>query len=555
MAVIEIAKIQVRRGQENQTGIPQLDSGEFGWAVDSQKLYIGNGSVSEGAPAVGNTEILTEHTISNLFNLPTYTYGTSLVDLSIDPGTQRTIFAKLDDFINVADFGVVGDGVTDVTVALQNVIDQIFLSTVINHTNRKKLYFSAGTYMISSTIYVPPYATFIGDGIDKTILVITEMNTALLQFVDGTSTPGIPIMLVQDENYIQSATKPRGIHLEGITLNYSVDVGRNNVLPLLRADCVEDSQIINCKFSGHHNVSVNSGNAYVGIEFRSQPELTQSAIPTKNILIKDCIFSSLKYGILSNYDIEDITVVENKFDTLYKGIVYNLSTNESKGPSRSKIGYNKFEDIEYEAIYVGDNNGQYSENVSMFNSFREVGNKTLTGYGGDFNGQSSVITFLSKGNISVEDKFSRDTTMIESSDEYYKNTITYPQNISGHVFLQPNTVFTKAISSVASPPDIDPVDLNILTRIPYAGTDQTINLQYTVNQYTQGNSRKGNLLVNVTSLLSGISANVTDSYTYVGDDCAINFSAEVSFSTNQVKITYTGTNRTSTIAYKYNYLK
>jgi hypothetical protein len=30
MAVIEIAKIQVRRGQENLTGMPQLDAGEFG---------------------------------------------------------------------------------------------------------------------------------------------------------------------------------------------------------------------------------------------------------------------------------------------------------------------------------------------------------------------------------------------------------------------------------------------------------------------------------------------------------------------------------------------
>ena len=41
MAVIEIAKIQVRRGQENQTGIPVLDSGEFGWASDTEHLYIG----------------------------------------------------------------------------------------------------------------------------------------------------------------------------------------------------------------------------------------------------------------------------------------------------------------------------------------------------------------------------------------------------------------------------------------------------------------------------------------------------------------------------------
>ena len=60
MAVVQISKIQLRRGKEQETGIPQLAGGEMAWAVDTQKLYIGNGAVSEGAPAVGNTRILTE---------------------------------------------------------------------------------------------------------------------------------------------------------------------------------------------------------------------------------------------------------------------------------------------------------------------------------------------------------------------------------------------------------------------------------------------------------------------------------------------------------------
>ena len=59
MAVIQISKIQVRRGlQEN---LPQLSSGEMGWSVDERRLYIGNGTLVEGAPTVGVTEILTEY--------------------------------------------------------------------------------------------------------------------------------------------------------------------------------------------------------------------------------------------------------------------------------------------------------------------------------------------------------------------------------------------------------------------------------------------------------------------------------------------------------------
>ena len=84
MAVVSISRIQQRRGRaQSGTGLPQLASGELGWAIDTQELYIGNGAVSEGAPAVGNTRILTEidldkfNSSSNLFNLLSYVYKAS----------------------------------------------------------------------------------------------------------------------------------------------------------------------------------------------------------------------------------------------------------------------------------------------------------------------------------------------------------------------------------------------------------------------------------------------------------------------------------------------
>lgn len=56
-SVVQISKIQVRRGLDQD--LPALDSGEFGWSLDTQKLYIGNGTLAEGAPQTGVTEILT----------------------------------------------------------------------------------------------------------------------------------------------------------------------------------------------------------------------------------------------------------------------------------------------------------------------------------------------------------------------------------------------------------------------------------------------------------------------------------------------------------------
>ena len=129
MAIVSISRIQIRRGRKNQgSGLPQLAGGELGWAVDTQELYIGNGAVSEGAPAVGNSKILTEH--DNLFELSdqyTYKNGTSIqTGTSSANPIQRSLQSRLDDFVNVRSFGANGDG-TDQTLALQRAIDQLYL--------------------------------------------------------------------------------------------------------------------------------------------------------------------------------------------------------------------------------------------------------------------------------------------------------------------------------------------------------------------------------------------------------------------------------------------
>ena len=109
MAVVQISRIQVRRGQSQQgSGIPQLASGELGWAVDTRELYIGNGAVSEGAPAVGNTQLLTQY--DNLFSVAdTYIYKdgvTVATGGSASSSVQRTLQARLDDRVSGRSFGL-----------------------------------------------------------------------------------------------------------------------------------------------------------------------------------------------------------------------------------------------------------------------------------------------------------------------------------------------------------------------------------------------------------------------------------------------------------------
>ena len=205
MAVVQISRIQVRRGKENSgSGLPQLASGEMAWSIDAQNLWIGNGSVAEGAPYVGNTKILTQNDLGsngNILNLITYQYKKN--DYSIVTGTQganypyiRYMQDKLDEVeTSVKDFGATGDGITDDTASIQLAINQLFLNSInlTNVSSRVTLRFPPGKYIISDTLYVPSYATLVGAGKEKTIIQFNNTNStpgAVFQFVNDTATPG-----------------------------------------------------------------------------------------------------------------------------------------------------------------------------------------------------------------------------------------------------------------------------------------------------------------------------------------------------------------------------
>lgn len=177
MAVIQISRIQQRRGKKNSTsGVPQLSSAELAWAVDTQELYIGNGSVAEGAPYVGNTRILTEHENILLYASGyQYAYGDASIDESVT--VTRTIQSKLDEYVSVLDFGAVGDNLTDNTSAFQQAFTQLFENTV--DTKHKVLMIPNGTYKIANSLHIPSNAILRGETASNAILNIGESTVSL----------------------------------------------------------------------------------------------------------------------------------------------------------------------------------------------------------------------------------------------------------------------------------------------------------------------------------------------------------------------------------------
>ena len=122
MAVTQISRIQHRRGLNQD--LPQLAGAELGWSVDTRRLYIGNGTIDEGAPAQGTTEILTQYTDLTAL-IGTYIFKGNVTEYTVETGssilnpTVRSFQQKFDDFVNIRDFGATGDGVTDDTASIR----------------------------------------------------------------------------------------------------------------------------------------------------------------------------------------------------------------------------------------------------------------------------------------------------------------------------------------------------------------------------------------------------------------------------------------------------
>lgn len=243
MAVVQISRIQIRRGQKNSgTGLPQLASGEMAWAVDTQELYIGNGSVAEGSPGVGNTKIITQKDLTsenNIFGLVQYVYKTD-EELTVrnNAPVTRTLQERLDDQVVATDFGTLGtyNSTTNVgpddTDPLQFAINQLFLNAAAKASGdvpgsvsaRVILVLPPGTFKTSKTLYIPSYTTIIGAGAEKTIILYKPQETVLTGTTINSSTEVINITSTSDlvGSFVTGDGITEGTRVSSVNAGYSV---------------------------------------------------------------------------------------------------------------------------------------------------------------------------------------------------------------------------------------------------------------------------------------------------------------------------------------------
>ncbi len=356
MAIVTISQIKHRRGIKGVDPMPQLASAELGWAVDEQGLYIGNGTISEGAPALGNTEILTEHSnIAGLLSDYTYDGPFNLAVMDTDSGSGAIVRSQAlhnDDRVNVRSFGAVGDGVANDLPALNQAIRQHTSDAPVSNRYWTTIYIPAGTYRITTPLQLPSRVRLVGDGYNSTIISMDSGNAAVLEF-------GEPVDLTPTDIYIS------GI---GFTATQAV----SNVCAIEDANNIIFDRVA---FNGAQTdtISVPDASSKACVLFSNVD------LPTYAIKFLNCLFTNQQYGIASRIDspgtsrqdISDVVVENCIFDNLYKGIICGpgVDTSTYTFPSNWRVSVSLFDNITAEGIHCH----QTSKFTSAMNHFRDVG--------------------------------------------------------------------------------------------------------------------------------------------------------------------------------------
>lgn len=529
MAIVQVSRITNRKGLTEN--LPQLAGAELGYCVDSRRLFIGNGTLQEGAPVIGNTEILTE--FSDIVAVSDYIYKDIAVGYAAQTGPTasdpviRTVQEKLDDIASVRDFGAVGDGVADDTAAINRALNQLYCRE--NNTQiRRMLYFPAGTYRVVETIIIPTYAKLVGEGADCTTIFLDE-SVDISSLTQYAARYGDSLQQTGANIGNNGATPPRNIEISSMTFQ---------VGPITDVFFVEDATqcyFDSVNFLGPLTTSDIVNNLatddIAGVRFHSTTTLI-----TNQITFDKCRFGGLTYGLQTDQQIQSVTVSNGKFDTLYQGIILGTGAVVNGGATGFRAVGNMFDNVYAEGIIYDD----VSLNVTANNVFYDVANE----FQGAGNSAYPVIEFGDDNNASVNDLFERDDT---DATVHARVAITGAvgttgsqlqlgrySRLTGRTFTMANNASNQVIFTTN------------------ANQFKAFTMDYTINR--NGEIRHGTLTV-VSKIADGstLSQCYTDDYSET-DNLGVTLAVTQSGSTVSVLYTTTNTGSTGSLTYSIAHL-
>lgn len=590
MAILQISRITQRKGLAQDLPEP-LAGAELGWAVDTRQLFIGNGELTEGAPVIGNTEILTE--FSDLLAYTTlYTYKGAAAGYDVQTGAtsgavvSQSLQSRLDSFAIVTDFGATGDGVTDDTAAINRALFQLYCRQT-NTQVRRSLFFPAGTYLITDTIKIPPFAQLYGEGPNSSIIKFSVNNwtnvipydTGVLVYnatgnnyyrsvaavpvgiaISNTSywTPvlsGLPEYVVRTADSLQQVGTdimsngaqfpPQSIEVSDMcfqTLNADSDsVQSHNILLVEDAEQVAFTNVtFQGPFTTATNINTVSDARISCVKFDST-----ITYPCTQIYFDNCRFSGTTYGFDADVVIQGATISNSYFDAMYRGIILDTS------PTGVRMVHNTFDNIYTQGIQIVG----ATLNVSAYNIFYDVGNNyTVTA-------TTPVISIDTDNNVSMGDMFERTTAQ----------SATYPRvslGSTGSIAFGMNTSeIGYVISGVANTTIANQMNLGqyvrttgVVSTLANAASTSTLftvdssatgikafKMDYTIKRGTT--YRTGTI-----TIVTGTTFSFTDDYS---DNASTGFVLSAAEATNVVTVSYadgTPTGTAGSITYSITHL-
>jgi hypothetical protein len=390
MAIVQVSRITNRKGLAEN--LPQLAGAELGWAIDERRLYIGNGTLQDGAPVIGNTEILTEYSDILLVG-GAYTYQGTAAGYTVQTGSSSgspisiPLQSWLDQFASVLSFGAVGDGVTDDTDAINRALFQLYCRES-NPQIRRSLFFPAGRYLVTGSINIPPYALLCGEGINSSVIVLdaTSASQFVAVYSDSLQQTGVNI----GNN---GATPPVDISISN--MGFEAD----GLADIFLVEDAEQCTFTDVSFSG----PLGQLDLTTAIDSTACVHFSSTAsLICNNITFRRCTFGGTTWAFETPNQVQGVLVTESTFDTHYQGVSLGNPSPVNGGPTGFRFLGNVFDNIYAEGIIIAAGTGM---NASGYNTFYDVGNH----FNGTTSPATSVINFIGQNNVSVGDMFQRTT--------------------------------------------------------------------------------------------------------------------------------------------------
>ena len=503
MSIVSISRIQHRRGIK--VDLPaNLFEGELGWCIDTQELYIGNGRTTGG-----NSQVLSQHSEND--RLITHSYrGSSQVKATtgLPFPTVRTIGEIFDDRLSIKDYGAKGDGITDDTDAIQRAINDRW-----NTMNFSSIFFPAGTYNISNTIYIRPNVSLIGDGQNTTkIVMVPSGNNVLSVFTTADN-----IGQIQYNIGLSNAKLPDNITIKGLTLDLTQIQTTLTGIKLQRSSSVDisDLTIIGSWVTNAYTTQGGYDLNITGISIETLGTLNLA----DNIRISNFTANGLISAIYCNDVARYITVDGFYINNCFTGITFEQNTvTGNNGPSYARIMNGTFETLDsYGLSVMSSNPGIFSTN-NVYNTVGEVS--------GDL---PIIFGPLTNNCSSINDSFSLTSNFITLGNPK-SNIIITPQKISMPIQqvtpVGPITLLNNATNAATG------ISWNYLD-------SDVIFLNYSVQRSTSKRAGKLILLINDSSV--DIADDGIDSNVSIFGDIGVTWSAIKVGSIVSLKYTTTDT--------------